>query len=403
MPLNACELEIDLFCRGLRVPAAVPLDGARGVSRTRAGLGSGLELVLPTGSRLKPHIWMNAPVVERFVASSPYVLGGHPDAGYTITDERSQSSYPVRLPREPEWYGWPAPGGEPMSRIGVLQGTYLGIYINVVCAFWNYAPALNCRFCTTGQNVGVTEAREKAIADVVETCRAARDRSGVTFVHLNGGFHGSRGLRFAEPYVRAIKEAVGLLVGVQLAPEKDFTGYDRLIDAGVDHLSFCVELYDPEWFARICPGKATMLGQQLFHDALDYCARRLPRGAVSGEIIAGVEPRETTLAAIDDIAARGAFPTVCIFRPTIGSDMEDWPPPAFDEMRVVMQHVYEACRRHWLPIGAAPNIEVSLVVNPDDAALLAERTAGFYTYEAFRRAVRVAARPVFRRRMRRRR
>jgi hypothetical protein len=203
--------------------------------------------------------------------------------------------------------------------------------------------------------------------------------------------------------VRAIKEAVGLLVGVQLAPEKDFTGYDRLIDAGVDHLSFCVELYDPEWFARICPGKATMLGQQLFHDALDYCARRLPRGAVSGEIIAGVEPRETTLAAIDDIAARGAFPTVCIFRPTIGSDMEDWPPPAFDEMRVVMQHVYEACRRHWLPIGAAPNIEVSLVVNPDDAALLAERTAGFYTYEAFRRAVRVAARPVFRRRMRRRR
>ena len=64
MPLNACELEIDLFCRGLRVPSTVSLEGARSVRRTRAGLGSGLELVIPTGSRLKPEIWMNAPVAE---------------------------------------------------------------------------------------------------------------------------------------------------------------------------------------------------------------------------------------------------------------------------------------------------------------------------------------------------
>jgi hypothetical protein len=126
----------------------------------------------------------------------------------------------------------------------------------------------------------------------------------------------------------------------------------------------------------------------------------MPRGAVSGEIIAGVEPIERTLEAIDYIASLGAFPTVCIFRPTIGSDMESWPPPSFDEMRLVMRHVYDACRRHWLPIGAAPNIEVSLVVNPDDAALLAERDAGFYCYEAWRRLVRLAARPLFRRRMR---
>jgi hypothetical protein len=69
-------------------------------------------------------------------------------------------------------------------------------------------------------------------------------------------------------------------------------------------------------------------------------------------------------------------------------------------MRRVMQHAYEACRRAWLPIGAAPNIEVSLVVNPDDAALLAERGAGFYVYEAYRRLVRVVAKPVFKRRMR---
>ena len=100
----------------------------------------------------------------------------------------------------------------------------------------------------------------------------------------------------------------------------------------------------------------------------------MPKGAVSGEVIAGIEPVANTLKAIDRIADAGAFPTVCIFRPTAGADMEHWPTPSYEDMRRVMLHVYEACRRNWIPIGAAPNIEVSLVVNPDETALLAERT-----------------------------
>lgn len=397
--LNACELEIDLFCKGLRVPLDVPLDGARGISRTRAGLGSGLELALPAKTWLKDEIWVNAPVDEPFAKASPYELRHDPAFGHLVVDERSDTRYRVRLPPEPDWYRWTTSREIPMSRIGVLQGTYLGIYLNMVCTFWNYSPPLNCRFCTTGKNVGAAEARDKAVSDVVETCRAARDYSGATFVHLNGGFQGSRGIAFAEPYVKAIKEQVGMLVGVQLAPEKDLSKYDRLIDLGVDHLSFCVEFLDPGWFARICPGKQRMLGQRLFFDAMEYCARRMPHGAVSGEIIAGVEPVERTIEAIDIITAHGAFPTVCIFRPTVGSDMESWPPPSYEDMRDVMQYVYEACRRHWLPIGAAPNIEVSLVVTPDDAALLADRDSKFYGYEAYRRFVRVAARPLFKRSM----
>lgn len=390
--LNACELEIDLFCRGLRVPEDVSLAGARGISRTRAGLGSGLELVIPTGSWLKPEIWMNAPVLERFVRDSPYVLAGGPGS-YQVVDEPSGAVYPVRLPQQPAWYDRLTSRDVPMSRIGVLQGTYLGIYINPICEFWN--NDLNCRFCTTGRNVGGIELAEKTVEDVVETCWAAKEQSGITFVHLNGGFQGGHGLEFAERFVRAIKEDVGLLVGVQLTPERDFTRYDRLIDLGVDHFSFCVELLDADWFARICPGKARTLGQALFFNAMEHCVSRLPSGAVSGEIIAGIEPLANTIEAIERIVSAGAFPTVCIFRPTVGSAMEDWAPPRYEEMRTVMAAMYAACRRHRLRIGLAPNIEVSLVVNPDDAALLAPRTVDFYRYEARRRALRVAARPVF--------
>jgi hypothetical protein len=395
MRLNACELEIDLFCRGMRIPEHVSLDGARGISRTRAGLGSGLEIVIPANSWLKSEVWANVPVVESFAKSSPYVLDGSPSAGYTVRHETDGEAYRVRIPQEPAWYSRRTTREIPMNQIGVLQGTYLGVYVNMVCTFWNYDPALNCRFCTTGQNVGESEVADKAVSDVVEVARAARDESGVTFIHFNGGFQGTRGIQFTEPYVRAIKENVGLLVGVQLAPEKDFSRYDRLIDLGVDHLSFCVEFWNAEWFKKICPGKDRMLSQKLFFDAMEYCAKRMPRGAVSGELIAGVEPVEDTLAAIDYVASMGAFPTVCVFRPTVGSDMQDWPPPTYEDMRRVMAHVYDACRRNWIPIGAAPNIEVSIVVNPDDAAMLAPRNAGFWAFEAYRRAARIAAAPLF--------
>ena len=395
--LNACELEIDLFCKGLRIPAHVPLEGARGIRRTRAGLGSGLELVLPTGSWLKPEIWVNAPVVERFVVRSPYVLE-RSLGRYYVLDERSTQRYPVRIPNQPAWYDWATSHGTPMGSVGVLQGTYLGIYVNPVCAFWS--ANIECRFCTTGCNVGANESPAKTIEDVVETCLAAKEHSGVTFVHLNGGFQGGHGLEFVEPFVRAIKERVGLLVGVQLTPERSPSRYERLIDAGVDHFSFCIELVDPAWFAAICPGKARTLGHALFFEMLEYCARRMPRGAVSGEVIAGIEPLPNTIEGIERITRAGAFPTVCVFRPTAGSQMEDWPPPTYGAMRTVMAAMYDACRRHRIPIGLAPNIEVSLVVNPDDAALLAPRKAGFYAYEAWRRALRVAARPVFKRRLR---
>jgi hypothetical protein len=187
---------------------------------------------------------------------------------------------------------------------------------------------------------------------------------------------------------------------VQLMPSTELWKYDRLIDLGVDHFSFCYEFHNPEYFARFLPGKAATLGQRAFFDALEYTARKLGKGAVSGEIIAGIEPMEDTMHAIDYIAGVGAFPTVCVFRPVIGSDMESWPPPRYEDMRAVFAHVYRACRRHAIPIGAAPNIEVSLVCQPDDTRYLAPAGPASWLYERWLAAVRAATGPMFARKMR---
>lgn len=373
--LNPGELQIDLFCRGLRIDDSADLvNDARHVSRTRAGLGSGLELVIP--GPLKD-LWLNVPVEEDFVESTPYRL--EKDGRYTVVDDRDGQSYPVVIPHEPRWYEESTTAGTPMHRVGVLQGTYLGIYVSNSCMYWYGSEPKNCQFCTTGSNVGVNEVAEKSIEDVVETAMRAKEESGVTFCHFNTGYQNGRGLEQIAPYVKAVKERVGLLTGVQCVPvtREHMWKYDALMDLGADHFSFCYEFHNPEYFAKYLPGKEATVGQRAFFDGLEYCQGKMPKGACSGEIIAGVEPLEDTIEAIDYITGVGAFPTVCIFRPVIGSDMEHFGSPKTEEMIDVMRHMYLACRRAGIPMGVAPNIEVSLIVNPDDAKYLVDQDLAF--------------------------
>jgi len=397
--LSPVELEIELFCRGMRIDESCSVDeDGRRVSRTRAGLGSGLEIILPAPRK---SIWVNVPVVESFVSSSPLKLVKQGEA-YRIFDERTADTYPVQIPEEPSWYSRRTSSGVEMSRVGVLQGNYLGVYVSNACLFWASKPARACKFCTTGKNVGVAEQARKSVEDVVEVALAARDESGSVFTHLNTGYHFEEvdrlepihGLRQSEPFVRAVRERVGGFIGVQAmpVPRRMFHEYDALIDAGTDHFSFCYEFEDPEVFARICPGKAETLGQAGFFEAMEYTSKKLGRGRVSGEIIAGLEPIEATKRGIDRIVAAGAFPTVCIFRPTVDSELENAPPPDPEAMKDVFAHLYEACRGAGLPVGVLP-IEVSLVVQPEETAGLVPPTLSSRLYQWKLAALRQLARP----------
>src|SRR5262245_54111300 len=155
---NPAYLKLDLYCRGMRLDDSCYLmeDGGRQILRTRAGLGSGLELILPGG------LWTNVPVTEGFAASSPYVLhrkrGRYhlrrygeraPVRGDSLQVVRGRDAgIPVQLAPRPGWYERTTSSGKPMTRIGTLQGTYLGIYQAKVCEYWTEKPNANCRFCS---------------------------------------------------------------------------------------------------------------------------------------------------------------------------------------------------------------------------------------------------------------
>ena len=373
---NPALLKLDLYCKGLRLDdsAYVEEDGGRKILRTRAGLGSGLELILPGG------LWTNVPVTEPFAARSPYTLH-RLEGAYSLRREGAFVA-PVRLSPRPAWYERATASAKPMTRIGTLQGTYLGIYQAKVCEYWTAKPTrVNCKFCSVGLNLGVDDSDEKSVDEVMEVVRAARDESGISYVDFNTGHYaGDTYLDILEPYIRRIKKELGLLVGIQTPPHRDLKRYDALREMGLNRVSFCFEIFDRELFKETCPGKHSEYGLDHYLEAIRYCATLGKKGprhepwVANGEIIAGLEPPESSIRAIDWITSVGAIPTVCVFRPLVGTDLSDADPPETEALVPVFRRLYEACMEKGLPIGCAPNVHVSLVLLPEECAAFSSRT-----------------------------
>jgi len=366
---NPSLLKLALYCEGMRMTpeAETAVLSGREIIRTRAGLGSGLELLLPGD------IWTNVPVTEAFTSGSPFQLHYEKDE-FTVRHANGDH-VPVKLAPRPGWYGKKTSSGKSMRQVGSLQGTYLGIYPTGVCEFWQGKNKENCKYCSIGLNLGMDDAMEKTVADVLEVVETARKESHITYVDFNTGHYEDESyLARLEPMIMAVKRETGLLIGVQTPPHSDLSRYDRLREMGVNRVSFCFEIYDRARFAEVCPGKERYYGLERYLKTIEYCASlgrkqniREP-WVTNGEIIAGLEEPASSIDAINHLTSVGAIPTVCVFRPLEGTEYAELDPPATEDMVPVFRRLYEACMEHNLPIGLAPNIHVSLVMLPEECA-----------------------------------
>src|SRR5262245_42604743 len=182
---NPGLLKLDLYCRGIRVDDAIAVEekGGRKILRTRAGLGSGLELILPGD------LWTNVPVTEEFARSSPYALQVRGNDLWIDHDTLGPVTA-VRLSPAPDCYTRRTSTGKRMTMVGTLQGTYLGVYPSKVCEYWlRDSGKENCKFCSVGLNLGADDGDEKSVQEVIEVVKAAREESGITYVDFNTGHY----------------------------------------------------------------------------------------------------------------------------------------------------------------------------------------------------------------------
>ena len=376
---NPALLKLDLYCQGMRLDDScfIEEDGGRKILRTRAGLGSGLELILPGG------LWTNVPVTEHFVARSPYTLHRAAPAARYFVRRNGDDVAPVTLSPRPAWYDQHTASGKPMTRIGTLQGTYLGIYQAKVCEYWTEKPDQGQLQVLLGGAQPRRRRRGREVGrrgDGGRARGARRSRASPTSTSTPATTRATPTSTSSSPTSRASSERLGLLVGVQTPPHRDLKRYDELREMGVNRVSFCFEIFDRQLFEEVCPGKHAEYGLDHYLEAIRYCAalgKKGPRDepwVTNGEIIAGLEPPESSIRRhrLDHLGGR--HPDRLRLPAAQGDRPRRLPSRRRPRTIVpVFRRLYEACMERGLPIGCAPNVHVSLVMLPEECRGLSDR------------------------------
>ena len=208
----------------------------------------------------------------------------------------------IELLANPEYYQKNLASGQPVHEVApTIEWGYL-IYITVYrkCQYFGFKE--ECRFCDINENfrqqvnAGRPYRTVKPLDEVLEALDiiAATDTASKAYT-LTGGsitrhLKGENEAEFYTKYARAIEERypgrwIGKMV-TQALPDED----QRMIkDSGITIYHPNYEVWDPQLFDKICPGKAAYVGR-------DEWIRRILRAAdvfgpenVIPNFVAGVE------------------------------------------------------------------------------------------------------------------
>lgn len=215
--------------------------------------------------------------------------------------------------------------GSEIARVcNLYGGSALSFFSPRACYF--FADGTQCRFCSldgTSRENGEFAARvtpkemRAAVTEVV-----AADREMINQLMIVGGNERNldRGFRNQVELVYTATEALsdaGLMdkVSVHLIamPPRDLRLIDALRGLPNVHVGFNLEVWDPDRFVEITPGKAADYGQGEILTALDRLRDSVGSYRAHSILIAGLEPPDTIIRGARHLAEQGISPIINVY------------------------------------------------------------------------------------------
>lgn len=338
--MDLLRLKVELLCSGLRMNETLKPNGYR--ASKRASLSEGRCLNLYHGDLKIP---VNVAVHEDFVLNSPFEY----DANHKQILKNGEPVIKAELIEDPDWLLDKLPDGTAMADIFQLHASNA-----IATSLVNYChfkeDGNGCKYCALDSATGVVK---KDPAQIAAAVKHLEDK-GLNFMELNLNAGTLPGVdRSAELYIEVIREVrkvSNIPIAAQICPPEDLSYIDRLKEAGLTTISFNMEIYDEASRKAVCPGKSQVTIDH-YLEALRYAAGVLGRSQVSSWLIAGLEPKETTIAGVRAVAATGAIPFVTVFRPLLGTELGSKLPPAVDDVIEIFKVVGEAVRENRINPG----------------------------------------------------
>lgn len=231
----------------------------------------------------------------------------------------------------------------PMSSYGVTHTDRCRVSPIAGCAW-------KCRFC----DLPYEFTYRKKHADNLLSVIVAAEKDPVTparHVLVSGGTpRGGRPGESDEDWIDTVycdlAERSPLPVEIMMAPRRDLSHPGRMRRAGVGGLSINLEVSDPGRAAAIAPQKA-QLGRDRALRYIERAVEEFGPNDVQSLMVFGsaIEPLESTLEGVRDLAERGCIPVLSPFRPHPITPMADAPGATLEEIIEVYRRSFEICER----------------------------------------------------------
>ncbi len=281
------------------------------------GIDFPIGFTSPNGLKL-PFRWDN-----RSAYSIEYEGGGY------YLARKGEELFPIEFLSRPKYYGLKTSDGSEMSHVATYtrEGTIFVAYSNECSLKEKGEDCLYCNINSTkdtyGEDEGIFWKQPKQIAETA----AAAYKDGASHITITGGFIPER--REVDYYIDvadAIREHTGLDdfngTGVIGAP-LDLGVIEKYKEAGYRTIAMNIEIWDKNIFQTICPGKVSSCGGwDHWVRALEHAADVFGHGRVRSNIVAGIEPKQSTLDGVEYLASKGVICFAGAWCPNPGSQLE---------------------------------------------------------------------------------
>lgn len=247
-----------------------------------------------------------------------------------------------------------AAGGKAARIANLYGGAALAFFSPRNCYF--FTDGSECQFCSlagTAANARdlrnfLTESDISTVVDAVLQSHSSRIEQimlvGGNMRDLNAGFTHHVGLAraAAEAIARAgLSQQVSIHVATM--PPRDLALLDTLGQISNLHVMFNLEVWDPDTFSRLCPGKAKDYGRDNMLGALERLRDVIGAYRAHSLLVTGLESPETTVAGATALAEMGISPIINIYHSDQHSRLGMGVRPSFAQLAEVasgLQAIY---------------------------------------------------------------
>ena len=214
----------------------------------------------------------------------------------------------------PNWYSKKTNNNTSMSNVFFHEGIHFLHQCYEGCGYFQIKKP--CKFCATGPVCKIP-----APKDVGETAEQAYKENPKYHVCLGGGTPISMG-KGAEYFLGCItqirKRVKEIPIWVEITPPDKNKYIQMMIDAGANSFGLNLEIWDDKLRKEICPGKF-QISRGRYLEAFNFITEKLGKNRVGTVLIAGLEPKESTVKGAKIMSQKGVRVCILPFKPWDGS------------------------------------------------------------------------------------